>query len=205
MLVDSLLRVGIVALVTAGAYWLTRMLLARFAWPLLRRSHPTWAAPGERSRLPMLTALLVTVMTIGIAVGLLAEGYPQLTALVRLLDTAAGIGILAFMLSTSASIGLAIYAQQPLAKAVPLNGFVQLMQGSIFLIGALMIVATSLGVPAIYSLTALAAIFAALGFVFQNPLWASLPAFNWRRTRWWRSVTGSRWRSMAPTARSWKS
>ena len=118
----------------------------------------------------MLTALLVTVLTIGVAVGLLADGYPQLTDLVRLLDTAAGIGILAFMLSTSASIGLAIYEQQPLAKEVPLKGFVQLVQGGIFLIGALMIVAIFLGVPAIYSLTALAAIFAALGFVFQDPI-----------------------------------
>ena len=167
---DILLRGGIVVALTAGAYFLTRMLLARFALPLLRRSRPAWAAPVERSRLPMLTALLAAVLTLGVAVGLMAYGYPQLTDLVRLLDTAAGIGILALMLSTIASIGLAIYERQPLAKDVPLKGFVQLVQGGIFLIGALMIVAVFLGVPALYSFAALAAIFTALGFVFQDPI-----------------------------------
>ena len=53
---------------------------------------------------------------------------------------------------------------------MPLTGFVQLVQGGIFLIGALMIVAVFLGVPAIYSFAALAAIFTALGFVFQDPI-----------------------------------
>ena len=167
---DILLRGGVVIALTAGAYFLTRMLLARFALPLLRRSRPAWAAPVERSRLPMLTALLAAVLTLGVALGLLAYGYPQLTELVRLLDTAVGIGILALMLSTMASIGLAIYEQQPLAKEVPLKGFVQLIQGGIFLIGALMIVAVFLGVPALYSFAALAAIFTALGFVFQDPI-----------------------------------
>ena len=167
---DILLRGGVVIALTAGAYFLTRMLLARFALPLLRRRRPAWAAPVERSRLLMLTALLAAVLTLGVAVGLMAYGYPQLTDLVRLLDTAAGIGILALMLSTIASIGLAIYERQPLAKDVPLKGFVQLVQGGIFLIGALMIVAVFLGVPALYSFAALAAIFTALGFVFQDPI-----------------------------------
>ena len=167
---DILLRGGVVIALTAGAYFLTRMLLARFALPLLRRRRPAWAAPVERSRLLMLTALLAAVLTLGVALGLLAYGYPQLTELVRLLDTAVGIGILALMLSTMASIGLAIYEQQPLAKEVPLKGFVQLIQGGIFLIGALMIVAVFLGVPALYSFAALAAIFTALGFVFQDPI-----------------------------------
>ena len=170
MFFDIVIRGGIVVALTAGAYFLTRMLLARFALPLLRRSRPAWAAPVERSRLPMLTALLAAVLTLGVAVGLMAYDYPQFTDLVRLLDTAVGIGILALMLSTMASIGLAIYEKQPLAKDVPLKGFVQLVQGGIFLIGALMIVAVFLGVPALYSFAALAAIFTALGFVFQDPI-----------------------------------
>ena len=167
---DILLRGGAVIALTAGAYFLTRMLLARFALPLLRRSRPAWAAPVERSRLPMLTALLAAVLTLGVAVGLLAAGYPELANLVRLVDTAAGVAILTFMLATMASIGLAIYERQPLAKDVPLKGFVQLVQGGIYLIGALMIVAVFLGVPALYSFAALAAIFTALGFVFQDPI-----------------------------------
>ena len=167
---DVLLRGGAVIALTAGAYFLTRMLLARFALPLLRRSRPAWAAPVERSRLPMLTALLAAVLTLGVAVSLLAAGYPELANLVRLVDTATGVAILTFMLSTMASIGLAIYERQPLAKDVPLKGFVQLVQGGIYLIGALMIVAVFLGVPALYSFAALAAIFTALGFVFQDPI-----------------------------------
>ncbi|MFO7633839.1 MAG: mechanosensitive ion channel, partial [Caldilinea sp.] len=170
MVFDVILRVAIIALLTVGAYLLTRWLLARFALPLLRHSRPTWAKPVEHSRLPMLTALLAAVLALGVAADLLAVSYPQATALLRLFDTAAGIAILAFMLTTTASIGLAIYDQQPLAKEVPLAGFVQLVQGGIFLIGALMIVAIFLGVPAIYSLAALAAIFTALGFVFQDPI-----------------------------------
>ena len=74
------------------------------------------------------------------------------------------------MLVTIVSIGLVIYEQLPLAKDVPLRGFVQLLQGGIYLVGGLMIVATFLGVPLVYSFTALAAIFAALGFVFQDPI-----------------------------------
>ena len=170
MLFDFSLRVGLVVVLTVGAYWLTRALVARFALPLLRRTRPPWAAPVERSRLPKLTALLVAVIVLGLAVGLLTEGYPQLAELVRLLDTAVGIGILALMLATLTSIGLAIYEQQPLSKEVPLKGFVQLVQGGIFLIGSLMIVTTFLGVPALYSFAALAAIFTALGFVFQDPI-----------------------------------
>jgi miniconductance mechanosensitive channel len=170
MVLDIILRVALIALLTVGAYLLTRWLLARFALPLLRHSRPTWAKPVERSKLPMLTALLAAVLALGVAADLLAVSYPQVTALVRLFDTAAGIAILAFMLTTTASIGLVIYDQQPLAKEVPLAGFVQLIQGGIFLIGALMIVAVFLGVPAIYSLAALAAIFTALGFVFQDPI-----------------------------------
>ena len=73
-----------------------------------------------------------------------------------------GIGLLTYLLVTAASVALAIYEQMPLAKDVPLRGFTQLVQGGLFLIGALMIVATLLGVPAIYSFTALAALFAAL-------------------------------------------
>lgn len=170
MLLDVLLRVGLVLALTVGAYLLTQMLLARLALPLLRRKRPTWAFPVEHSRLPMLTALLVAVLTLGVAVGLLAGGYPALKDLMLLLDTAAGVGILAFMLTTTTSIGLSLYEQQPLAKEVPLKGFVQLVQGGIFLIGFLMIVAVFLGVPAVYSFAALAAIFTALGFVFQDPI-----------------------------------
>ncbi len=167
---DALLRFGLVALLTVGAYWLTRLLLARFALPLLRRSRPNWAAPVERSRLPMLTALLVAVITLGLAASVLTDGYPQINNLVQILDAAVGIGVLIFLLATGASVALAIYEQLPLAKDVPLRGFVQLVQGGLFLIGALMIVATFLGVPAIYSFTALAAIFAGLSFVFQDPI-----------------------------------
>jgi miniconductance mechanosensitive channel len=170
MVFDVLLRVGLVVMLTVGAYLLARLLLARFALPLLRRSRPAWALPVERSRLPMLTALLAATLTLYVAAGLLAAGYPELTELVRLLDAAAGIGIMALMLTTTASIGLAIYEQLPLAKEVPLRGFAQLVQASILLIGGLMIVAMFLGVPAIYSFTALAAIFTALGFVFQDPI-----------------------------------
>jgi len=167
---DALIRFGAVALLTVGAYWLTRLLLARFALPLLRRSRPDWARPVERSRLPMLTALLVAVIALGLAASILTDAYPQINNLLRILDSAAGIGILTFMLTTAASIALVIYEQLPLAKDVPLRGFVQLVQGGLYLIGALMIVATFLGVPAIYSFTALAAIFAALSFVFQDPI-----------------------------------
>jgi miniconductance mechanosensitive channel len=167
---DALLRFGLVALLTVGAYWLTRLLLARFALPLLRRSQPKWAAPVERSRLPMLTALLVAVITLGLAASILTDNYPQINNLVRLLDTAVGIGVFTLLLVTTASVALVIYEQLPLAKDVPLRGFVQLVQGGLYLIGALMIVATFLGVPAIYSFTALAAIFAALSFVFQDPI-----------------------------------
>ena len=167
---DVLLRVGLVALLTFGAYWLTRVLLAHFVLRLLRRSRPSWAVPVERSKLPRLTALLVAVITMGIAATLVTTAYPQLTALVQLLDTVAGIGIVVWMLVTIVSIGLVIYEQLPLAKDVPLRGFVQLLQGGIYLVGGLMIVATFLGVPLVYSFTALAAIFAALGFVFQDPI-----------------------------------
>lgn len=167
---DVLSRVGVAVVLTIGAYLLTRFLLARFALPLLRHHRPGWAMPVERSRLPMLTALLAAAIMLYLAAGLLTEGYPQFTDLVRLVDAAVAIGIMAFMLSAMASVGLAIYEQLPLAKEVPLRGFVQLAQAAIFLIGGLMIVATFLGVPALYSFTALAAIFTALGFVFQDPI-----------------------------------
>lgn len=170
MVVDLMLRFGLITLLTFGSYLLTRMLAARFVLPLLRRHKPNWAQPVENSRLPMLTASLAAVIGLGIAINLLAADYPQILALVRLLDTVVGIGILAFMLATAASIALAIYEQLPLAKEVPLRGFVQLVQGSIFLIAFLVIVTTFLGVPAIYSFTALAALFTALGFVFQDPI-----------------------------------
>ena len=170
MLFDVLWRFGLAVVLTVGAYLLTRFLLARFALPLLRRHRPAWALPVERSRLPMLTALLAAVLMLYLAAGLLTAGYPQFTELLRLVDAAVGIGIMALMLVTVASIGLALYEQQPLAKEVPLRGFVQLVQVGIFLIGGLMVVATFLGVPALYSFTALAAIFTALGFVFQDPI-----------------------------------
>lgn len=169
-MVDAVLRFGLVALLTVGAYLLTRLLLARFALPLLRRSRPNWAAAVERSRLLMLTALLVAVIALGLAASILTDGYPQINNLVRILDTAVGIGVLTLLMATGASVALVIYEKLPLAKDVPLRGFVQLVQGGLYLIGALMIVATFLGVPAIYSFTALAAIFAALSFVFQDPI-----------------------------------
>jgi len=167
---DALIRFGAVALLTVGAYWLTRLLLARFALPLLRRSQPKWAAAVERSRLSMLTALLAAVITLGLAASVLTDAYSQINNLVRILDVAVGIGLFSHLLVTAASVALAIYEQMPLAKDVPLRGFTQLVQGGLYLIGALMIVATLLGVPAIYSFTALAAIFAALSFVFQDPI-----------------------------------
>jgi miniconductance mechanosensitive channel len=167
---DALIRFGAVALLTVGAYWLTRLLLARFALPLLRRSQPKWAAAIERSRLPMLTALLAAVITLGLAAGVLTSSYPQINNVLRILDVAVGIGVLTVLLATSVSVALSIYEQMPLAKDVPLRGFAQLVQGGLYLIGALMVVATFLGVPAIYSFTALAAIFAALSFVFQDPI-----------------------------------
>jgi miniconductance mechanosensitive channel len=170
MFFDTIVRIVAVLALTGAAYLLTRALVVRFAFPLLRRTRPNWAPVVERSRLLTLTALLVAVLTLGVAVGLLEQTYPEITSLVRLLDTAVGIGVLAWMLATMGSLALAIYEQQPLAKEVPLTGFVQLVQGSIFLIGFLMIVAVFLGVPAIYSFAALAAIFTALGFVFQDPI-----------------------------------
>src|SRR5829696_6244182 len=108
---DVLFRVGTAIVLTIGAYLLTRFLLARFALPTLRRHRPGWAVPVERSRLPMLTALLAAVMTLYLGAGLLTEGYPQFTELVRLVDAAIGIGIVALMLTTMASIALAIYEQ----------------------------------------------------------------------------------------------
>jgi hypothetical protein len=91
---DALIRFGAVALLTVGAYWLTRLLLARFALPLLRRSQPKWAAAVERSRLPMLTALLAAVITLGLAASVLTDSYPQINNVVRILDVAVGIGVL---------------------------------------------------------------------------------------------------------------
>lgn len=170
MLLDALLRFGLAALLAFGAYVLTRLLIARFALPLLRRRLPAWAQPIERSRLPMLTSLLAAAVVLALVVSLLGDGYPQITALVRLLDAVAGIAILSVMLATTATIALAIYEQQPLSKEVPLRGFVQLVQGGIFMIAFLLIVTILLGVPAVYSLTALAAILTALGFVFQDPI-----------------------------------
>jgi miniconductance mechanosensitive channel len=170
MLFDVLLRTGIAAVLTAGAYLLTRLLLARFALPLLRRHRPQWALLVERSRLPRLTALLAASLTLYLGAGLLTEGYPQFTELLRLVDAALGLGIMVLMLTTTTSIALALYEQLPLAKEVPLRGFAQLVQAGILLIGGLIIIGTFLGVPAIYSFAALAAIFTALGFVFQDPI-----------------------------------
>lgn len=170
MLLDVLFRIGIVFGLTVGAYGLTRRLLARIALPLLHRNRPTWAVHVERSRLPMLTALLVAALVLGFGVGVLVDKYAQLANLLQLVNTAVGISILCLMLTTSASIGLAIYEQTPLSKEVPLTGLVQLVQGGIFLIGFLIIVTSFLGVPALYSFAALAAIFTALGFVFQEPI-----------------------------------
>ena len=51
MLVDFLTRIGLTALLTFGAYLLTRMLAGRFVLPLLRRSRPNLAFPIEHSRL----------------------------------------------------------------------------------------------------------------------------------------------------------
>ena len=104
MLFDVLWRIGLAAVLTVGTYLLTRLLLARFALPLLRRHRPAWALPVEHSRLLMLTALLAAVLMLYLAAGLLTEGYPQFTELLRLVDAAVGIGILAFMLMTMASI-----------------------------------------------------------------------------------------------------
>ena len=42
---DALLRVGLVALLTFGAYWLTRVLLAHFVLPLLRRPSNAASCP----------------------------------------------------------------------------------------------------------------------------------------------------------------
>ena len=56
ILLDVFLRVILGLVLTVGAYFLTRFLLARFALPLLARSRPTWALPVEHSRLPMLTS-----------------------------------------------------------------------------------------------------------------------------------------------------
>lgn len=170
MLLDLLIRIGVALALTIGAYLVTRWLLARFALPLLRRTRPLWARPVEQSRLSQLTALLAAIVMLGLALELFAVNYPQIASLLRLLDTVVGIALLAFMLTTAASIALAIYEQAPLAKEVPLRGFAQLVQGGILLIGGLMVVATFLGVPALYSFTALAALFTALGFVFQDPI-----------------------------------
>ena len=170
MLFDVLLRTGIAAVLTIGAYLLTRVLLARFALPLLRKHRPQWALLVERSRLPRLTALLAASLALYLGAGLLTEGYPQFTELLRLVDAAIGLGIMVLMLTTTTSIALALYEQLPLAKEVPLRGFAQLVQAGILLIGGLIIIGTFLGVPALYSFAALAAIFTALGFVFQDPI-----------------------------------
>lgn len=170
MLFDVFARVLLTFVLTTGAYFVTRFLLMRFALPLLERSRPTWALPVEHSRLPMLTALLVAVMALGFAVSPLGTIYPRLAKPLEMMNTTVGIGILTFMLATIASVGLAIYETKPLAKDVPLTGFVQLVEAGIFLTGFLMIVTTFMGVPPIHSFTVLAALFTALGFVFQEPI-----------------------------------
>lgn len=171
MLLEILLRTLSIVALTAGAYLLTRMVVSRFVLPLVGRKWPAWASAIRQSRLPMLTALLVSTLTLGAATILLAGiDYPQITDLIRVVDTAASIAIFTFMLTTTTSIALSIYNKYPLAKEVPLNGFAQLVQVCIYLVGGLVILATFMGVPAAYSLTALAALFAALGFVFQDPI-----------------------------------
>jgi miniconductance mechanosensitive channel len=167
---DILMRVGAAGLLTAGAYFLTRFLLARFALPLLRKHQPVWAAPVERSRLPMLAALLAAAVVLYVAAGLLTDGYPRVTEFVRLIDSVLVIGLVAFACSAAASVGLSVYEQKPLAKEVPLRGFVQLVQAGIFLISGLMVLMMLVGVPPIYSFAALAALFTAVGFVFQDPI-----------------------------------
>ena len=120
-MLDAVLRFGLVALLTVGAYWLTRLPLARFAFPLLRRSRPKWAGPVERSRLPMLTALLVAVIVLGLAAKVLTDGYPQINNLVRLIDMADGIAVLTFLMTTAASVALRHLRATPAGAGWPLS------------------------------------------------------------------------------------
>jgi miniconductance mechanosensitive channel len=170
MLLDVLLRTGIAIVLTVGAYLLTRILLARFALPMLHRHRAQWAMLVEHSRLPRLTALLAASVALYLGAGLLTEGYPRYTELLRLIDGAIGLGIMVLMVTTVTSIALTLYEQMPLSKEVPLRGFAQLVQTIVLLIGGLIIIGTFLGVPAVYSFAALAALFTALGFVFQDPI-----------------------------------
>jgi miniconductance mechanosensitive channel len=166
----ALLVVGITVGLAAGSYLLARYLLNRFLIAVTRQKRPTWIPPIERSRLVMWLALLAPLLILD--VGLLAV-LPDGQFVENIVDTLLTVLFvlnLALLFNATIDVAISLYEQQEMAKRVPLRGLAQLVKVTTFIVLGLIGIGVFFQVPTATLIASLAAVTAAAGFVFKDPI-----------------------------------
>lgn len=169
-LIPDLLAVAVTLGLAAGSYWLTRFLLNRFLIGFVQRRRPDWVPPIERSRLVMWLALVAPLIILDLGALIILPDDQLAENIFDTLLTVALVVDLALLLNALIDIGISLYERQELAKRVPLRGLAQLAKVSIFIVLGIMGLGVFFQIPTATLVASLAAVTAAAGFVFKDPI-----------------------------------
>lgn len=151
-------------------YLIARYVLLSYLMRAITRTRPVWADLLRESRaLHYLTYLVPVVL---LANRLATYTGSLLGAASFLYELALIAAIVLGVLAANAGINaaLAVYDTYPMAKTVPLTGLGQIAKVSLFVLAAFLLLSLLLNIPVIYFLAALAAVAAAVSFVFRDPI-----------------------------------
>ena len=163
---------GLVLLLTAAVLLslLTKLILTRASKALARRSRPDWHEALTAERTFSRLALIVPAVFVYSGVHFVPELPEIWVHLIR--NVAMAVVILLVARSISAALGTLnrIYMLQPTAHHKPIKGFIQLTQLGVYIVGAILIVATLIERSPTLLLGGFGAMTAVLMLVFQDTI-----------------------------------
>ncbi len=171
MWIDLLIRIGIIAAAALGSYFLARYLLVSYLpGRFIQKKNMGWVKFAVKRRLHFWIAVLAPVLVVSVLTQLLLDLAPEFSQLVSKITTILGLTISLLIINALINTALDIYETFPLARQVPLTGLGQVVKAVVFVVIGFLAVAVLLEVPTSLAFGTLAALLAAAGFVFHDPI-----------------------------------
>lgn len=159
-------------LVAWMANWLTKRVLLRGLKRLLRKTGAVDAATDSEVNLRVIPRLANVVPALVIAAGVaLVPGLPEkVVTVVHALCQAFVVLTLAMSVARALDLVNTVYERRPDAQDKPIKGFLQVAKLVVYVLAAISIVATLIGVKFLHILTGLGAMTAVTLLIFQDTI-----------------------------------
>lgn len=166
------LMLSLLALAAWAANWVTKRILLRGLRRLLARVMPDAQGHNRQMRMAVIPRLanVVPALVVFGGVTLVPDLSPQVVTALRALCQAFIVVTVALSVSRLLDLVNQIYERRPEARNQPIKGYLQVAKIIMFVLVAISVVATLIGVRFLHILTGLGAMTAVLMLIFQETL-----------------------------------